>query len=207
MKHTRLFQGQEIRAEDKDGKRTIHGYAAVFDKASQPLGYFRKFIEKIERGAFSKSIENNDVRALWSHNIDLVLGRTGNNTLRLEEDSHGLKFELDLPNTNLGRDTFESISRGDVNGVSFGFNIEAEEWEFSDDEKSPDVHILKRVNLLEISPTAFPAYPDTEVSARDKDQSIVELEKMAEQARAQKNSSCTSTLWRKQLGAEIELIE
>jgi uncharacterized protein len=156
----------EIRAAEGDSGRTITGYAAVFGKLSQDLGGFR---ERIEPGAFSASLKNNDVRALWSHNIDIPLGRTGNGTLVLEENSKGLKFILNLPDTQAGRDAFTSVKRGDVAGVSFGFNFipEGRRWEYQEDKSL--IHVLERVDLLEVSPTAFPAYPQTSVQARDLD--------------------------------------
>jgi HK97 family phage prohead protease len=156
----------EVRAFlSEDGKRQISGYAAVFEKDSQDLG---GFVERIAKGAFRESISGNDVRALWSHNSDLVLGRTGNRTLRLLEDDYGLKFELDLPDTTLGRDAFTSIERGDVTGMSFGFTVKREDQGWQRGEPgAPHLRTLMRVNLFEVSPTAFPAYTQTAVSTRD----------------------------------------
>ncbi len=158
-----LFQceGLELR-EDEDGKKkTLRGYAAKFEKLSHPL---YGFTEKIRRGAFSRSLKEGNVRALWNHNTDWVLGSTKNGTLRLMEDDIGLKFEIDLPDTTVGRDAGVTVSRGDVDGMSFAFETRKQEW----DEKKPDnvIRTLIDVDLKEISPTAFPAYPQTKVSAR-----------------------------------------
>jgi len=152
----------EIRAIETDGERTIAGHAAVFDKFSQNLG---GFVEKISRGAFTESLAKRDIRALWSHNPDYILGRTGNRTLRLWEDDYGLGFELKLPDTQLGRDTYTSIARGDVSGMSFGFRVMEHEWKKSDGT-GPHQRTLTKVDLFEVSPTAFPAYEATDVSAR-----------------------------------------
>ena len=153
----------EIREED-DGKRTLSGYAVKWEMKSQPMGWFRRFKEQFKRGAFADSLTKDDQRYLWSHDISKVLGRTKNGTLRLYEDNIGLRFELDLPNTTLGNDTYESIKRGDVDGVSFGFRMKKEEW----DESDPDnvLRTISQADLLEISAVAFPAYPDSEVQAR-----------------------------------------
>ncbi|MEF7566439.1 HK97 family phage prohead protease, partial [Bacillus infantis] len=88
-------------------------------------------------------------------------------TLRLYEDDIGLRFELDLPNTTLGNDAYETIKRGDVDGVSFGFSMRKQEW----DEADPDniVRTITQADLFEISPVGFPAYPDSQVSARSED--------------------------------------
>ena len=156
----------EIR-EDDDGKRTLTGYAVKWEKKSKVLGYFRKFREQFRKGAFADSLEKDDQRFLWSHDTSKVLGRTKNGTLRLEEDDIGLRFELDLPNTTLGNDTYESIKRGDVDGVSFGFRVESDEIHEPDDDLP--LRTVTKARLLEVSAVAFPAYPDSEVSARGYD--------------------------------------
>lgn len=156
----------EIR-EDDDGNRTLSGYAVKWEKKSQVLGLFYKFREQFKSGAFLNSLNNDDQRFLWSHDTGKVLGRTKNNTLRLKEDDTGLRFELDLPNTTLGNDTYESIKRGDVDGVSFGFRVEDDEIE--EPENDLPLRTVKKAKLLEVSAVAFPAYPDSEVSARGYD--------------------------------------
>jgi HK97 family phage prohead protease len=151
----------ETRADDA-GKTTIAGYAARFESLSVSFGGW--FKEKIRAGAFTESLKKNNVRALWNHNMDLVLGSTKAKTLRLKEDDKGLRFELDLPDTQAGKDAAISIKRGDVDGMSFGFRVLKQEW----DEKDPKnvIRTLVDVDLREISPTAFPAYPATSVKVR-----------------------------------------
>lgn len=156
----------EIR-EDDDGIRTLSGYAVKWEKKSQVLGLFYKFREQFKRGAFLKSLNNDDQRFLWSHDTGKVLARTKNSTLRLKEDDIGLHFEVDLPNTTLGNDTYESIKRGDVDGVSFGFNVIDDEIDEPDDDMP--LRTVKKAKLIEVSAVAFPAYPDSEVSARGYD--------------------------------------
>jgi HK97 family phage prohead protease len=156
-----FFQMENIEIRDADNKRAIAGYAAVFEKFSVPMFDFK---EKIRAGAFKNSLEKNNVRALWNHNSDLVLGSIKAGTLKLNEDEKGLHFELDLPDTQSGRDTFTTIKRGDVDGMSFGFRVLKQEW----DESNPKniIRTLIEIDLIEISPTAFPAYPSTNVKAR-----------------------------------------
>ncbi|RST59706.1 HK97 family phage prohead protease [Siminovitchia terrae] len=156
----------EIR-EDDDGNRTLSGYAVKWEKKSHVMGYYRKFREQFKKGAFADSLGKEDQRFLWSHDTGKVLGRTKNGTLRLEEDSTGLRFELDLPKTTLGNDTYESIKRGDVDGVSFGFQKISDEIEEPDDDLM--LRTVTKAKLLEVSAVAFPAYPDSEVSARGYD--------------------------------------
>lgn len=153
----------EIR-EDDDGNRTLSGYAVKWEMKSSVLGMFFKFREQVKKGAFLESLNNDDQRFLWSHDMSKVLGRTKNDTLKLNEDDTGLRFELELPNTTLGNDTYESIKRGDVDGVSFGFRVEDDVVEEPDDDIP--LRTIKQAKLLEVSAVAFPAYPDSAVSAR-----------------------------------------
>ncbi|WP_141434390.1 HK97 family phage prohead protease [Bacillus sp. 03113] len=161
-----VTEQMEIRETD-GGNRTISGYAVKWEMKSVTMGYWKRFKEQFKRGAFSDSLTSDDQLALWSHDTSQVLGRTKNGTLRLIEDEIGLRFELDLPNTTLGNDAYETIKRGDVDGVSFGFQMQKQEW----DEADPDniVRSITQAKLVEISPVAFPAYPDSQVSARSHD--------------------------------------
>ena len=116
------FQLTEVRAVKNGDKRTITGYAARYNLLSGDLGGFR---ERIASGAFKRILATNpDVVCLFNHSDNAVLGRTTAGTLRLSEDSRGLKFECDLPGTTAGRDTYESVQRGDLNGCSFAFMVD-----------------------------------------------------------------------------------
>lgn len=152
----------EMRAVEQDGKRKLRGYAAVFDSLSVDLWGFR---EKIAPGTFAASLAaGDDVRALWNHNTDFVLGRTKNGTLSLSEDETGLAFELEPPDTQLARDLVASVERGDVDQMSFGFAALDADWDIDENEQL--IRTLRKVKLYEISPVTFPAYPATSVSAR-----------------------------------------
>jgi uncharacterized protein len=103
------FQLTEVRAVKNGDKRTIIGYAARYNVLSGDLGGFR---EHIASGAFKRILATKpDVVCLFNHSDSAVLGRTTAGTLRLSEDSRGLKFECDLPNTQAGRASFKSLSR------------------------------------------------------------------------------------------------
>jgi HK97 family phage prohead protease len=135
---------------------TIRGYAAVFNRMSQPLG---NFMERIAPGAFADSLAS-DVRALWQHDTSRVLGRTKNGTLKIWEDERGLGFEVMPPDTQDGRDALALIARGDVDQMSFGFTVPNGGDSWQQDGGMP-VRTLNRVNLIEVSPVTFPAYLDT----------------------------------------------
>ena len=154
----------EIRlVEPKDGKGLpdIEGYAAVFDTLSDDLGGFR---EKIKRGAFKETLAKDDVRALVNHESGLAtLGRTSNGTLTLKEDKHGLRYRVTPPDTQAGRDIVELIRRGDISGSSFGFISITDHWQTVETE---EMRTLEKVQLLDVSPVTWPAYPDTTVAVR-----------------------------------------
>lgn len=156
----RTFDITNIQKRDGENQSLrVSGYAAVFNTKTSIGDYFE---EVINPGAFSRTLsENGDVRALFNHNWDKVLGRTKSGTLILSEDDRGLKFEIELPNNSLGRDLAESMARGDINQCSFGFFATDEEWNYNIE---PASRTIKEVELFEISIVSIPAYDDTEVA-------------------------------------------
>ncbi|MBT9169599.1 MAG: hypothetical protein DDT19_02961 [Syntrophomonadaceae bacterium] len=150
---------EEIRVTTGDAPK-ITGYAAVFNRLSQDLG---GFYEVISPGAFRKTLQEADVRALLEHDPRWILGNTKSGTLRLQEDTEGLRIEIDPPGTTAGRDVIESLQRGDLTGMSFGFRTIKDRWA---KENGQDVRTLLEVALYDVSVVAFPAYPDTSVALR-----------------------------------------
>ena len=153
-----------------DGTPTqLEGYGAVFNKESVDFG---NWVEVIAPGAFTNSLKTSDVRGLVNHDSNLLLGRTPK-TLHLTEDDKGLRFTIDLPNTQTGRDTAESIDRGDITGCSFSFTTREDSWRQEEDGR--EIRTLVEIDTLyDVGPVTFPAYPDTEVATRS-------LEKAREQ--------------------------
>ncbi|PCS02038.1 hypothetical protein RR45_GL000746 [Lactococcus chungangensis CAU 28 = DSM 22330] len=98
---------------------------------------------------------------MFDHQWSKVLGRTKSGTLALEEDDHGLKFEVRLPNTSIARDLAESLARGDINQCSFGFVPTEESWDYNSE---PVVRTISEVDLYEVSIVSLPAYDDTEAA-------------------------------------------
>jgi uncharacterized protein len=151
----------ETRGEDAAAKQVIRGYGAVFDRLSENLGGFR---EKIAVGAFD-DVLNDDVRALFNHDANHILGRTKAGTLHLFVDEAGLGYEIDTPDTQTGRDLVTSMKRGDVSQSSFGFTVDDDEW--SEDEEGRTVRTIKKVSrLFDVSPVTYPAYPDASAAVR-----------------------------------------
>ena len=140
----------------------IEGYAAVFNKDSADMG----FVEKIAPGAFKKALKTSDVRALFNHDSNIILGRVSSGTLDLKEDKKGLMMSVTPPDTQLVRDmVLTPIERGDITQQSFGFTVKADEWK-EIDGKTPIRTITEIGELFDVSPVTFPAYPDTSVALR-----------------------------------------
>jgi HK97 family phage prohead protease len=160
IRGARFPDGVEVRAavELRASGRKLVGYAAVFGISAQIGG----FSETIQRGAFRASLATKgDILALVDHDPSRLLARTGSGTLRLSEDTRGLQYELDVPDTQLGRDVLALAERGDIGGMSFGFRVKDEAWPARDRRE------LRAVELIEVSVVqAFPAYDQTTVSAR-----------------------------------------
>lgn len=162
---TRYLNMHEIQTRsDDDNNLYVEGYFAVFDEV---YNVCQGATESIRKGAFTDSIDN-DVRALYNHDTNLVLGRKSAGTLTLEQDDKGLwgRIQINRNDTD-AMNAYERIKRGDIRGCSFGFDIESEE-----EEKREDGTIhwtITKVNpLYEVSPCVFPAYEATSVSARAK---------------------------------------
>jgi HK97 family phage prohead protease len=155
---------REFRMENAEYKgETIRGYAAVYNSDSEWMG---GFYEQIERGAFD-GVMNDDVRAYFNHDENLLLGRVSSGTLRIGSDARGLYYEVDLPNTTYANDLVELMKRGDVNQSSFAFLIEKDRWEQRDGKTYRIIEKISR--LLDVSPVAQPAYPSatSELKTRD----------------------------------------
>jgi HK97 family phage prohead protease len=149
----------ECRAEASDNGRKIRGYGIVFNALSQDLGGFREIISP---DAVDRTLnEGLDVRALVDHDSAKVIGRTRSGTLRLRKDSRGLHIEVE-PDEEISyaRDIMRAVARGDVSGMSFGFRVMDDEWNY--DAKTP-VRTVTDMRVSEVSIVTFPAYQQTDV--------------------------------------------
>ena len=148
------FSAAELRTKG----RRLEGYAALFGPEAR-IG--ADLVETIAQGAFTSTLATRkDILALVDHDPARVLARTRSGTLRLSQDSKGLAFDLDVPDTQAGRDVLALAERGDLGGMSFGFNA-------IEDNVIGYKRELRSVELFEISVVAaFPAYADTVVNAR-----------------------------------------
>jgi hypothetical protein len=173
----------------------IVGYAAVFYDPNVPGTAFRLWSDVEERimpGAFDAAIREDDVRALFNHCPDFVLGRSKSGTLRLSVDARGLRYEIDPPDTQAARDVLAMLRRGDVSGSSFAFSERSRTI-----RELPGMYVieLNDVQLFDVGPVTYPAYTATEAAARSSD-----LRREAEAVRAELRAQS----WRRQAD-EIEL--
>lgn len=166
----RTFYG-EVRAKGEKESRKIAGYAAVFNEPTTILmrdgkGGYIEVIEEISPGAFDDVLED-DVRALFNHDPNFILGRNTSGTLRLFVDDRGLGYEIEVPDTAIGRDLLKSIERGDVSQSSFGFEVADDQWDTTKDGKDRR-KITRLAQLYDVSPVTYPAYTTTEATARSR---------------------------------------
>jgi hypothetical protein len=165
-REVRTFSGAQLRAKQAAGdKPGAEGYAAVFNQVAD-LGWFK---ETIKPGAFTRAIaEKQDVRCLFNHDEDKVLGRTKNDTLTLSEDKTGLYFIDDFPETQCAADLRALLDRKDVDQCSFGFVVRKQTWTDTilDDGTLEEVRQIEDVDLLDVSIVTYPAYEGTSCEAR-----------------------------------------
>jgi HK97 family phage prohead protease len=160
-----FFPSVELRAykTEEESRMLVEGYAIVFNSESRDLG---GFTEVVKENALDKALERNtDVLALYGHDYQNVLGRQSADTLQLEKDERGIKFTLDLPNTQLGRDVYTLVERGDLKGNSFGFTVEKDSWDKKGDKVIRTIEQVR--DLFEISIVSLPAYEATELVKRN----------------------------------------
>lgn len=152
----RSFETAEVRAKG----RKLQGYVATFGTEARIGG---DLVETIAPGAFTETLASRpDILALVDHDPSRLLARTKSGSLRLTQDTRGLAFDLDVPDTQAGRDVLALAERGDLGGMSFGFRVRDEHLDGNRRE-------LRSVDLYEISVVAaFPAYEGTVINARSK---------------------------------------
>lgn len=158
---TREYQVADMEMRSEGDNMTFVGYGAVFNSPSQPL----PFVERIAPGAFSRTLASrNNVKLFHNHNTDHVLGTTRAGTLRLTEDTRGLKVEADLPPTQMGLDLSILLKRGDIDSMSFGFHVPpgGDEWSSNGAERTLNSIALHEVSIV----SGFPAYEGTSASVR-----------------------------------------
>lgn len=182
----------EVRAEEgEDGIKLLTGRPIVYNSLTDIGGWFQ---EEIVRGALNET-DLTDVRFLVNHNTDMIpLARSrrnnGNSTMQMTVDTEGLflnKIELDAENNSDARALYSAVQRGDLDGMSFMFSVEEEEWDYANPDY-PTRRITKIGSVVEVSAVTFPAYDSTFIDARSKE--ALESAKAAlERAKEQREQS------------------
>jgi uncharacterized protein len=162
------------REEQSPDEMIIEGYFALYESETE---LWKGSYEIITKGAFDNTL-NNDIRALWNHNTQFVLGRNTNGSLELRTDDKGLFGIIKLPKTQYAQDLYTLVKRGDIDQCSFGFNILAEDLE----ELASGGYRwrINEIDLHEISVVTFPAYENTSVQARSKEVEQIKARKIEE---------------------------
>ena len=155
----------KTREESDTGDLILSGYFIKFDEETE---LWPGYCEVIKRAGVEKAIKDADIRALFNHDDSLVRGRTGNGTLTLGVDDVGLFGDIIINKDDpQAVGAYARVKRGDVIGCSFGFipiKIETEER-----EDGSYLDTVLELEIFEVSPCTFPAYPQTEIAARQKD--------------------------------------
>jgi uncharacterized protein len=174
MEKRTSFLTSQFSAEEQEDKLLVEGY---FIKYNTETNLFDDVFEEIDGGSVVKSLEKNDIRGLFNHDTSLVLGRTGNQTLTLKSDDVGLWGSIEINKDDpQAMGAYARIKRGDVAGCSFGFFPVKEDYEVR--AEGGKKFIIREMDLFEVSPCVFPAYPQTEILARQKDIEAIKLEKL-----------------------------
>lgn len=176
--YERRTERTTVEVRDEGSHPVAYGYAAKFNVLSKNLG---GFVERIAPTAFNKTVAEADVLALFNHDMNALLGRRSAGTLRLDIDDVGLRYEVDLPPTTLGRDLAALLERGDVSGSSFGFRAIDDEWGLTDQEFP--LRTVKEAALRDVGPVTMPAYSDSTSALRSlADASGYDIKTLAEAA-------------------------
>lgn len=157
-----------VRTEKRaDGSEVIIGYGAVFFDGSEGSQFrlWDDFIERVMPEAFDNAVKRDDVRGLFNHDPSHLLGRTKSATMTLSVDKKGLRYEIEAPDTQTGRDVLASIKRGDLSGSSFSFTVDKATWL---EEGDTMIRELRDVTLYDVGPVTFPAYEATTTGVRSK---------------------------------------
>lgn len=161
-------------AKRDDGKPIIAGYGAVFYDGTPDTEYklWDDMVERIMPGAFDRAIsEQHDVRGLFNHDPNHVLGRTKSGTMKLSIDAKGLAYEIEPGDTGVSRDVQIHLERGDVSGSSFSFVPTEAQWiEQVKDGKTIYIREVRSVDLYDVGPVTFPAYESTTAGVRSQEE-------------------------------------
>lgn len=181
----RFNSAHDIEVEERDNQTRFTGIASVFYDGTPATEYTlwekpnSRAVERIMPEAFDKALaEDHDVRALFNHDPNWLLGRSSSGTLSLSKEGKGLRYRIQYdPSDDQHRAVAAKIKRGDLTGSSFGFQVTEQTWTR---DGNTDVRSIKSVRLLDVSPVTFPAYENGTTIGMRNVESITEAEKAFE---------------------------
>lgn len=184
---------EAVRA-DTDGNGdglTLQGYGAVFDEPTVIDSWEGRFTEKIQRGAFRKSLESRTPRLQFDHGMHPLIGSIPIGTISdIKEDARGLYLSARMTDNWLIQPVRDAIAEGAVDGMSFRFSVVRDEWR-DENGKVVDgddvwrlldsgtlVRTLKELRLSEVGPVVWPAYEQTTVAVRSAGSVTIDLSRL-----------------------------
>ncbi|WP_242305733.1 phage major capsid protein [Bacillus cereus group sp. BfR-BA-01451] len=157
-----------VGSKETDGSLFVSGYVNKTEQLSQPLGRKQKFVEKIERGTFTRALQQgNEIHFLAEHDNEKILSSTRNGSLSLREDDQGLYMEARISDTSWGRDYHQLIQDGLLINMSFGMQVLNDTWTERDDGTL--LRSISDLVLSEVSVVRNPAYIQSNIQARSID--------------------------------------
>ena len=156
----------EPETDEENGQqqeKVISGYAILFNEPSQPMPVDNStFTETISPQAL-QGVDFSKLVMIYNHDYANILASVKAGTLTVNVDEKGLAFKATLPDTTVANDVYENIKAGNLDSMSFGFSVLADEWQQADDG-SYTRQIDKIENLYELSVVTLPAYDGTELT-------------------------------------------
>lgn len=173
----RTFTGHKVEMRTDGDNSILDGHGAVFYDGTPATEYILsqsyKWKERVSPNAFNRALdEHDDVRGLFNHDVNFILGRTMSGTMDLSVDKKGLRYEITLPETQQAADVATSVKRGDITGSSFSFWPTKTSWEEGED--GWEIRTIEEVILLDLGPVTFPAYDGATSFARAEERSALQ---------------------------------
>jgi HK97 family phage prohead protease len=138
-----------------DTLTTLSGYALVWNVLSSDRGGY--FVRLLPGSATFLS----PTFALFNHDYGAPLARNDDGTLRITEDDYGVKVEIDVPNTTLGRDLQTLIARQTIRGMSFAMVPGGDSETSTEDGR--EIITFSKFEADEVTITAIPAFDETSI--------------------------------------------
>lgn len=164
----------ELKTRSEEDEAYIEGYFVVYNQETE---LWPGAFEEIAPEALLNSLRGKDIICLDNHNTSAVLASVMSDTLELKSDSYGLygKAKIDLEDP-VAKSAYRKIQTGKVRGCSFGF-IPVKEEHIVREDGTIKWRVLE-AELMEVTTTVFPAYSQTEISARRKDVDSMKKQKL-----------------------------